>query len=206
MTARKTVCSVGNQIGVGKESDIFIAANDNEEQFVLKFHRLGRNSFRSIKNNRDYLKNRKNASWIYMSRLSAMKEYAYMKVLSDNGFPVPKPRDFNRHTVAMDLVPGFPLCQVHHIEDLQQVYDDIMNLIVRLANYGLIHGDFNEFNLILSDEDEVTLIDFPQMVSTAHLNAEYYFDRDVNCVRTFFKRRYLFESDEYPKFEDIKYE
>ena len=95
--------------------------------------------------------------------------------------------------------------QVHHIEDLQQVYDDIMNLIVKLGNHGLIHSDFNEFNLILSDEDAVTLIDFPQMVSTAHLNAEFYFDRDVNCIRTFFKRRFNFESEEYPKFEDIKY-
>ena len=26
---------------------------------------------------------------------------------------------------------------------------------------------------------DVTLIDFPQMVSTSHSNAEYYFDRDV---------------------------
>ena len=120
MTARKTVASVGNQIGVGKESDIFIAADEAGEQFVLKFHRLGRNSFRSVKNNRDYLKNRKNASWIYRSRLSAMKEYAYMKALSDAGFPVPKPRDFNRHTVAMDLVPGFPLCQVCNISRPKQ--------------------------------------------------------------------------------------
>jgi len=204
MTARKTVSSVGNQIGVGKESDIFIAANEEGEQFVLKFHRLGRNSFRSIKNNRDYLKNRKSASWIYMSRLSAMKEYAYMKALYDNKFPVPKPRDFNRHTVAMDLIPGYPLCQIHELEDAQQVFDDIMNLIVLLGSYGLIHSDFNEFNLMLSDEDKVTLIDFPQMVSTSHPNAEFYFDRDVNCVRSFFKRRFNFESEEYPKFEDLK--
>lgn len=204
MVARKTVASVGNQIGVGKESDIFIAADEDGEQFVLKFHRLGRNSFRAIKNNRDYMKNRKSASWLYMSRLSAMKEYAYMKALYDNGFPVPKPRDFNRHTVAMDLVPGFPLCQVHDIEDLQQVYDDIMNLIMRLGSYGLIHSDFNEFNLMLDDDDKITLIDFPQMVSTSHPNAEYYFDRDVNCIRIFFKRRFDFESVEYPKFCDLK--
>lgn len=47
-----------------------------------------------------------------------------------------------------------------------------MNLIVRLAEYGLIHGDFNEFNIMISDEEEITLIDFPQMVSTTHPNAE----------------------------------
>ncbi len=81
LSSRGAVTSVGNQIGVGKESDIFIAANENDEQMVLKFHRLGRTSFRQLKNKRDYLKNRKCASWLYLSRLSAMKEYAYMKVI-----------------------------------------------------------------------------------------------------------------------------
>ena len=35
---------------------------------------------------------------------------------------------------------------------------------------GLIHGDFNEFNLLLNDRRKLTLIDFPQMVSVAHRN------------------------------------
>lgn len=49
-----------------------------------------------------------------------------------------------------------------------------MELIVKLANHGLIHGDFNEFNLILDKDDHITMIDFPQMVSTSHTNAEWY--------------------------------
>ena len=118
---------------------------------------------------------------------------------------MPKPIDFNRHTVVMQLIAGYPLCQVHELTDQQQVYDDIMNLIVHLGSYGLIHSDFNEFNLILDDNDKVTLIDFPQMVSTSHFNAEYYFDRDVQCVRDFFRRRFNFESVSYPKFSDLKY-
>ena len=48
----------------------------------------------------------------------------------------------------------------------------------------------------------MTVIDFPQMVSTDHINAEYYFDRDVECVRTFFKRKFGFESDDFPKLSD----
>jgi RIO kinase 2 len=81
LTSRQSVRSVGNQIGVGKESDIYIAANDDDDQVVMKLHRLGRTSFRQLKNKRDYLKHRKAASnWLYMSRLSAMKEYAFMKV------------------------------------------------------------------------------------------------------------------------------
>lgn len=36
--------------------------------------------------------------------------------------------------------------------------------------------------LQVNDDDELTLIDFPQMVSTSHANAQELFDRDVECV------------------------
>lgn len=58
------------------------------------------------------------------------------------------------------------------IADPAAAYNELMELIVRLANAGLIHGDFNEFNLVIDDDSHLTLIDFPQMVSTSHPNAE----------------------------------
>lgn len=61
--------------------DIYIVASPNGEQYALKLHRLGRTSFRNLKNKRDYHKHRKSMSWLYLSRLSAMKEFAYMKVM-----------------------------------------------------------------------------------------------------------------------------
>lgn len=49
-----------------------------------------------------------------------------------------------------------------------------MDLIVRFAHAGLIHGDFNEFNILIrSGDGEPVVIDFPQMVSTSHENAEW---------------------------------
>lgn len=44
--------------------------------------RLGRVSFRAIKSKRDYLRKGQSASWMYMSRLAAIKEFAFMKVRS----------------------------------------------------------------------------------------------------------------------------
>lgn len=204
LSSRQVVESVGNQMGVGKESDIYIVANEEGQQFALKLHRLGRTSFRNLKNKRDYHKHRHNVSWLYLSRLSAMKEFAYMKALHERKFPVPKPIDYNRHAVVMELINGYPLCQIHHVEDPASVYDEAMELIVKLANHGLIHGDFNEFNLILDKDDHITMIDFPQMVSTSHPNAEWYFDRDVKCVRDFFIKRFNYESELYPTFSDIR--
>ncbi|NXL39862.1 RIOK2 kinase, partial [Glaucidium brasilianum] len=206
LSSRQVINSVGNQMGVGKESDIYIVANEEEQQFALKLHRLGRTSFRSLKNKRDYHKHRHKMSWLYLSRVAAMKEFAYMKALHDQNFPVPKPVDYNRHAVVMELIDGYPLCQVRQMEDPASLYSELMDLIVKLANHGLIHGDFNEFNLILDNDDHVTMIDFPQMISTSHANAEWYFDRDVNCIKEFFKKRFNYESELFPAFKDIRRE
>jgi RIO kinase 2 len=201
---RKDVYSVGNQIGVGKESDIFVVADDNKIQRVLKIHRLGRISFRTVKANRDYLRNRTSGSWMYMSRLAAMKEFAFMKALRENGFPVPEPLSQSRHTIVMSMIDAFPMRQFTSIPDPAALYAELISMILRLAQYGLIHGDFNEFNILIKEDTDLEtkavsltpiLIDFPQMVSVDHANAEYYFDRDVNCIKRFFERRFHFTSD-----------
>ena len=73
-------------------------------------------------------------------------------------------------------------------------------MIVDLARHGLIHGDFNEFNLIFDEATRsFTLIDFPQMVSTSHVNAAAYFDRDVECVARFFRRRFNYAREVGPR-------
>lgn len=201
---RKDVYSVGNRIGVGKESDIMVVADETGTQRVLKIHRLGRISFRTVKSNRDYLKNRQSGSWMYLSRLAAMKEFAFMKALREEGFPVPEPIAQSRHTIVMSLIDAFPLRQISDVPDPASLYADLIGLILRLAKHGLIHGDFNEFNILVKEErtksedgqEVVTLepiiIDFPQMVSMEHQNAEMYFDRDVNCIKRFFERRFHF--------------
>jgi RIO kinase 2 len=203
LSKRGSIVSVGNQIGVGKESDIYIVADENGDQHVLKLQRLGRTSFRNIKEKRDYLRHRHTSSWLYMSRLAAMKEYAFMTLLYKYGFPVPRPVDQNRHVVVMELIDAYPMIQVHDVKDPGKLYSTLMDLIVRLATSGLIHGDFNEFNILIKKDDSPVLIDFPQMVSINHKNAQMYFERDVNCIRDFFRKRFGYVSKLWPRFGDI---
>lgn len=199
-----TIYSLGNQIGVGKESDIYITASPDGRQQVLKLHRLGRISFRTVKTNRDYLQKRNTGSWMYLSRLAAQKEHAFMKVLHREGFPVPEPIAWSRHTVVMEFIDSFPLRMVDSVADPGKLYAELMDLIVQLAKRGLIHGDFNEFNILLKEETKddgnikviPIMIDFPQTVSTNHANAQYYFDRDVACIKRYFERRFKYTVDE----------
>lgn len=213
---QKVIYSVGNQIGVGKESDIIVVAHSSGSQRIMKIHRLGRISFRTVKTNRDYLRHRSTGSWMYMSRLAAMKEFAFMKALRENGFSVPEPIAQNRHTIVMGLIDAFPLRQISKVADPAKLYSELMNMILELARFGLIHGDFNEFNILIKEEQNPdakgkapateeeedenlilvpVLIDFPQMVSIDHVNAEMYFDRDVECIKRYFKRKFKFVSD-----------
>ena len=279
-SSRETVLSIGQQIGVGKESDIYLvhgthhfetvedeiegdeSFNSEEEELkeeiesfvqpspieyeerVLKIQRLGRTSFRTVKTNRDYHQHRSSCSWLYLSRLAAGLEYRFMKALRRVGLPVPKPLDWSRHCVVMELIKGTLFENVRlrdrhlnnfktdnqeeeesdhddidsndnsllvenkivdHVEeeDLPGLYVRLMELINQLASYGLIHGDFNEFNLLLTRPESTenqprvapVIIDFPQMVSIDHENAQFYFNRDVECIRTFFAKRFHFTND-----------
>ena len=104
------------------------------------------------------------------------------------------------------FIPGHPLQNVSEVIDAAALYDKLMNLILKFANHGVIHGDFNEFNIMVTDDGTPIIIDFPQMVSTAHRDARYYFERDVNCVRDFFRRRFDYESELHPSFDDVERE
>ncbi|XP_022718623.1 serine/threonine-protein kinase rio2-like isoform X3 [Durio zibethinus] len=196
MVNRGVFTAVGRQIGVGKESDIFEVAREDGTVMAMKLHRLGRTSFRAVKSKRDYLRHRSSYNWLYLSRLAALKEFAFMKALEEHGFPVPNAVDCNRHCVVMSLIQGYPLVQVKQLQNPETVFETILGLIVRLAEHGLIHCDFNEFNIMIDDDEKVTMIDFPQMVSVSHRNAQMYFDRDIECIFKFFGKRFNLSFEE----------
>ena len=172
----------------------------------IKFARLGRTSFRAVKNKRDYVKSQSHYNWLYLSRLSSQNEYKNMKGLYSHGFSVPRPYGYNRHAIIMEYIPSYPLNKVEEIKDKNTVYHKMMDFIFKLGENGLIHGDFNEFNILLNvnKPDEIVVIDFPQMISIHHSEAENYFKRDVQCVKNYFLKKFNLTFDEDLKFSDIK--
>ncbi|GAB4858975.1 hypothetical protein Ancab_010447 [Ancistrocladus abbreviatus] len=75
------------------------------------------------------------------------------------------------------------LCADEDVQNPVIVFETIIGLVVRLAEHGLIHCDFNEFNIMIDDNEKVTMIDFPEMVSVSHLNAQMYIGRDQETMR-----------------------
>lgn len=287
LKTRGLIGALGDRIGTGKESDIYIAATPEGKQIVLKFHRLGRTSFRDVKKKRDYfmmnaMKKGKNGggdlpnSWLFLSKISALKEYTFMKALHSVGYLTPDPIGQNRHIVVMSLVRGIPLYQLSasRVSPLQAecIFLQSMSLAKRLCFHGLVHCDLNEFNIMVDmsggvqshasedndvathyvrhtglpvDDDErgllsahnptlatlvkdgtgeivteeapkpieilpdgepkpiVTLIDFPQMVSYRHPNAEELFYRDVECLKRFFTKKLKCSPENEDDWEDL---
>lgn len=201
MLNKDSVYSFGNTIGVGKESDIYQVSDKNGGKKVMKIHRLGRTSFQTVKNNRDYLKNaRQGTNWMRLSLLAANKEYQFMSLLSSKGFTVPHPYDYSRHIILMEYIDGLLMKNLRKHKNIPKLYSDLMLFVVRLANSGLIHCDFNEFNIIIKNEEVVDpsdcgfiVIDFPQCVSIEHKDAEFYFSRDVECIRRFFRKKLKYD-------------
>lgn len=220
LTHRDVLGGVGNQIGVGKESDVFICESaDQQKHYAIKFHRLGRVCFRKVSEKRDfYTKSKNKTSWIYLSRKAAQREFEFLRFMYCKGMPVPKPIDANRHVVVMELIDGRILN--HYSLDsfepekretqVAALYKNLMNLILRFANETrLIHGDFNEFNILIrnnseKDELEPVIIDLPQMIGVDHELAPEQFERDVDCIVDFFNKRFHYESEFVPRWADVK--
>lgn len=194
---------IGSQIGVGKESDVYLARDGSGGEVCVKLHRLGRTSFRQLKNKRDYIGNRRHLKWLYISRLSAEREFTFLEALHSEGLPVPKPVGHNRHAVVMEFVcNATPLNSVTADHpDAKDLYRQCVDGLQRLAELGLVHGDYNEFNLLVQEPEEegtdaapavarVRIIDLPQCISRRHPHAREQFDRDAGCLTAFFRKRF----------------
>lgn len=74
-----------------------------------------------------------------------------MEALYEHKFPVPVPVAHNRHAILMGFINGFPLSKVKEISQPEIGFNVLMDLIEKFAQHGLIHSDFNEFNIMIDN-------------------------------------------------------
>ena len=187
--------ALGRIIGVGKEADVFEALKPGDIQVAVKFHRLGRTSFRDTERKREYLSNHQHTSWLYQSRLAAKKEYEALEIAFDAGVMVPKPIENNRHVNVMEYIDGVRLVDVDEMDDPKGFLNDILSNIQKTYEAGIIHSDLSEFNILVTKEGKVVLIDWPQYIPNNHLNAEEMLKRDVRNVLFFFQKKFGIEKN-----------
>ena len=182
----------GKPLGVGKESDVYNALAPGEKQVALKFHRIGRTSFKKTKIKRNYtVKYSYTPNWHSQSQISAKKEYDALKLLYQKGVAVPEPIMQNRHVLVMSMIEGAEIFHFPELENAPAVYDEILvNVKKTYQDVNMIHGDLSPYNIILQPNQHILIIDWPQNVSTKHPNAKELIERDIQNVLDFFQRKY----------------
>ncbi len=184
------VASIGEKLGVGKESDVYAALSPKGVQIAVKFHRLGRLSFRQIRRSRRYLQERRHFSWIYASRLAAEREFQALKRVFAAGVSSPEPIAQNRHLLVMSMIQGDSLFIVNDLPDPNSFLQTIISNLKICYNAGIAHGDLSEYNIIVTPELKPMIIDWPQYVKREEPGFRKTFEIDVRHILRFFLKRF----------------
>jgi RIO kinase 2 len=194
--------SFGQTLGVGKEADVYDALSSTGKRIAIKFHRLGRISFRQTRRKRGY--SREHSSWLFQSHIAAEKEFEAMKLVYGKGVSVPEPISHNRHVVAMGMIEGAQLYKYKDIGKPEKVLREILhNVRKSYLKAHVIHGDLSEYNIILEPDGHLLIIDWPQAVKTDHANAAELLERDIKNVLIFFSRKFKIELTAKEVFEYV---
>jgi RIO kinase 2 len=179
----------GQILGVGKEADVYDALNPEGTRIAVKFHRLGRISFRQTRRKRGYLK--EHANWLFQSRSAAEKEFQALKLVHQHGVAVPEPISQNRHVIVMGMIEGGELAKWKEIPKPEKVLKEVFrNTRKAYLKAGVIHADLSEYNILLKPDMHILIIDWPQYVLADHPNAQQLLLRDVKNILNFFRRRF----------------
>lgn len=191
-TSAGLVEALGGSLGVGKEADIYEVLTPDGGKAALKFHKLGRASFRQTARVRSYTEEK--AFWLIRSKIAARREYEALKKLYRVGVAVTKPRAHNRHAILMDRIIGVPLFKVRELPEPEKILRKILdNVALAYREAGIIHADLSEFNVLVSQSEGILLIDWPQHVTLEHPNADFLLRRDLENLLKFFKRKFRIE-------------
>jgi RIO kinase 2 len=180
----------GKPLGVGKEADVFDALDPKGKRIAIKFHRLGRISFKQTVRKRSYTTDR-SAGWLFQSRLAAEKEIQALNLLFPRRVAVPEPLSQNRHVVAMGMIEGAELANWKRLARPERILAEILRNVRRaFLKAGVIHADLSEYNIILKPNKHILIIDWPQYVTRDHPNAKELLKRDVQNVLQYFERKH----------------
>lgn len=175
--------SLGIIVGEGKESNVYFGYDFSDNTIIVKFHRIGKNSYKNIRKIRGIIEKE---DWIRLTVENAEREYKALQCISQNYGNVPKPLGYAYNAIAMEFIEGTELYR-STIDDAEQVLNDILSTVRIAYKYcGLIHGDLSEYNVIVNKENKAYVIDWPQWQT----NNDELLERDLVNIIYYFNKKY----------------
>ncbi len=203
------VSEVIQVIGQGKEAIVLWCKDHDSNYIAVKMYKLYRSTHRKT------ILNTSRAHPYDIISHFAKTEYWKMKDLYSMSIPMPKPIELKNYAFSMEFLGSeeapAPLLRdmskssfVDPSDILEQIIEILRSMIVD-AHY--IHGDFNEHNLVYSD-DKVYVIDFLQAKRFAlkgHVSsnspllplskAYKYINIDLQNILNFFNRKFRIKAN-----------
>ena len=196
LVERGIISQLGPLIGKGKESDVYGCMDDNENVLALKVYRMGRTSFKNIKNLRDLIGNRGHISWLYVNRLAAKKEFEALEKIYKLKLDTPRPIAYNRHMIVMNYLRGKELVYFKEINKPKKIFNKILKQMKKIFQKAqLVHGDLGEFNIVLDEKGNILIIDWMQSIPSNHPNAKSILERDITNICNYFEKKFNIISD-----------
>ncbi len=197
------------QIGVGKDADVYVGVTPSGEKVAVKFNRIGgRTASRKAGYHGHVFQDKRHTSWLYVSRLIAKKEHEALTLLSPVA-RVPRPIAWNRHVVVMEFINGTELADLRDRDLTREEADEILSKVLdeylKIVRFGIVHSDMSEFNVVLTDEGEVLIIDWAQYVTTDKPESHELLRRDLTVLLNAFRRKWRVErefEEVWPAFEE----
>jgi len=204
LVRKDIIAYLGDKIGMGKESEIYIAKDKEGNLLAVKFYKIGRISFQKVARVRSYLTDERN--WMIRSMVAAEREFKALKDLINHTPYVPKVRGWSKHAVVIDYIEGIELYRYKDARDPESILKRILHALrAAFINLGIIHGDLSEYNVLVEVKEEIPyIIDWPQYLYKDNLAHETYLKRDVEYIVKFFKRKYRVNIDSNEALKYVK--
>lgn len=195
MIKSQIISYVNGVVKAGKESVLFWAVDENQNDIALKVFLVSTSNF---KKRAPYILGDPRFSKIKggtrnMVYLWAQKEFTNLKRCYDNGIPVVKPIYVSKNVIALEFVGknGVPEKTLLTSQVDNNDYEMAISILTKLyKNAKLIHADFSEYN-IFKTEKGLVVFDLASGVDIRHPNSKEFLKRDINNITKFFVKRGL---------------
>jgi RIO kinase 1 len=124
-------------------------------------------------------------------------EFQSLKTLHTAGADVPQPYEMDENAILMSYIgdEASAAATLNTVSldplDVGPLYEQLLRNIGLMLTHGIVHGDLSAYN-VLYWQGDITLIDFPQVVSPAsHRSAWKIFNRDITRLCEYFTRQGL---------------
>ena len=201
------IAYVNGPVSAGKESVLFWAVNEKNEDIALKIYLVSTSNF---KNREPYIlgdprfsnlkKGTKNMVYLW-----AKKEFRNLTQCFEAGIPVPSPLYVTKNVLAMNFIgnTGIPSKSLLESTVNEADYKESISLINDIyCKANLVHGDFSEYN-IFKTKNGLVVFDLGSAVDRRHPNSHKFLRRDINNINRFFSKRRISIDDPDKLFEVI---